>query len=349
MALYRLEVKTIGRAQGRSAVAAAAYRAGERIRDERTGIEHDYERRRGVERSEVLLPRDAPERWRDRSELWNDAERAETRSNSRLAREYVIALPRELDAGERWECARAFAMESLVERGMCADVCVHDRGDGNPHAHILCTTREAGPGGFGGKVREWDDRFMVDSWREEWERRANESLERAYERRQTPDEEREYVDRRSNAERGLEREPERHEGPVVRAIERRERESCERDGREYSPVTDVARENAEIRERNALRERLLSAARDMARRARDAAERVREAARDGFQRAMDEMRGRDELPGWRGFRERSGEDERRQPARNDERERECGRDGVWEREHERGCEYDRDDEWERDR
>lgn len=94
MASYHLCCKIISRGQGRSSTAAAAYRAAERIYDRRTGLEHDYERKRGVVRSEVLLPRDAPGLYRDRGELWNAVEAAERRRDSQLAREYELALPR---------------------------------------------------------------------------------------------------------------------------------------------------------------------------------------------------------------------------------------------------------------
>ena len=158
MASYHMRCKVISRGRGHSATAAAAYRAAERIYDRRTGLEHDYERKRGVVRSEVLLPRDAPELYRDRGELWNAAE---TRSNSRLSREFDLALPRELCRDEQWELARGWAERELVSRGMCADVCMHDRGDGNPHAFVMCTTREAGPDGFGAKNRDWNDKALL--------------------------------------------------------------------------------------------------------------------------------------------------------------------------------------------
>lgn len=238
MADYHLSAKIIGRSSGRSATAAAAYRAAERIFDRRTGIEHDYSRKRGVVRSEVLLPRDAPELYRDRGELWNAVEAAEARSNSRLSREF--------------ELARGWAERELVSRGMCADVCTHDRGDGNPHAHIMCTTREAGPDGFGAKNRDWNDKALLVDLRKSWERDQNAALERAYERDRTPERDRAYVDCRSYAARGIDREPTRHEGPAVRAMESRERERCAAEGREYAPVTDRARENEQIMERNAL-------------------------------------------------------------------------------------------------
>lgn len=255
MASYHMCCKVISRGQGRSATAAAAYRAAERIYDRRTGLEHDYERKRGVVRSEVLLPRDAPERWLDRGELWNAVEAAETRLNSRLSREFELALPRELCRDEQFDLARGWAERELVSRGMCADVCMHDRGDGNPHAHIMCTTREAGPDGFGAKNRDWNDKALLVDLRKSWERDQNAALERAYERERTPELERAYVDCRSHEARGIDREPTVHEGPAVRAIESRERERCAAEGREYAPVTDRARENEQIMERNALVER----------------------------------------------------------------------------------------------
>lgn len=239
MASYHLCCKVISRGQGRSATAAAAYRAAERIYDRRTGLEHDYSRKQGVVRSE----------------LWNDVEAAERRCDSQVSREFELALPRELCRDEQFELARGWAERELVSRGMCADVCMHDRGDGNPHAFVMCTTREAGPDGFGAKNRDWNDKALLVDLRKSWERDQNAALERAYERDRTPERDRAYVDCRSYAARGIDREPTRHEGPAVRAMESRERERCAAEGREYAPVTDRARENEQIMERNALVER----------------------------------------------------------------------------------------------
>lgn len=255
MADYHLSAKIIRRSSGRSATAAAAYRAAERIFDRRTGIEHDYSRKQGVVRSEVLLPRDAPEPYRDRSELWNAVEESERRSNSQLAREFNAALPRELSRDDQWELARSWAERELVDRGMCADLCMHDRGDGNPHVHIMATTREVGPDGFTVKNHEWNGRNLLLEWRKSWEVEQNRALERHYERERTPERDRAYVDCRSYADRGIEREATVHEGPAVRAMERKEQERCVREGREYAPATDRARENEQIMERNALVER----------------------------------------------------------------------------------------------
>lgn len=276
MPCYHMTAKVIGRSAGRSATAAAAYRSASRIEDARTGLVHDYERKGGVVRDEVLLPRDAPERWLDRSELWNAVEAAERRKDSQLAREFELALPRELDRGEQWELARGWAERELVSRGMCADVCMHDKGDGNPHAHVMATTRELGPDGFGAKNRDWNDRALLEHWRESWERDQNAALERAYERARTPEAERAYVDCRSYEARGVDREPTRHEGPAVRAVEDRERGRCAAEGREYEPVTERARENERVRERNAAMERVRQALEGARRRMRELADRLRE-------------------------------------------------------------------------
>lgn len=378
MASYHLCCKVISRGQGRSATAAAAYRAAERIYDRRTGLEHDYERKRGVVRSEVLLPRDAPEIYRDRGELWNAVEAAETRSNSRLSREFELALPRELCRDEQFDLARGWAERELVSRGMCADVCMHDRGDGNPHAHIMCTTREAGPDGFGAKNRGWDDKALLVDLRKSWEREQNRALERSYERDRTPEAERSYVDCRSYAERGIDREPTRHEGPAVRAIEAREMGRCRGEGREYEPVTDRARENEAVRERNAMAERIREAIERAHQRLRELAQRLRELSQeqerdrspegrrerlDGVverlkqirddRRAISMAEERGHVIDREGRSEREAADEARSLlARDEERKREPERQQEHGREQEHGMSYEGYEyeyEYERDR
>src|SRR3546814_18410080 len=162
MASFHLAVKTIGRSAGRSATAAAAYRAGVEITDERTGLVHDYTRKQGVEHSELMLPTDAPEWAADRERLWNAAELAETRKNATVAREYEIALPVELSADERRELALGLARELSEWHGVAVDVSLHApvrEGDHrNHHAHLLTTTRRPGPGGPGEKTPELDQK-----------------------------------------------------------------------------------------------------------------------------------------------------------------------------------------------
>ena len=221
MAIFHLSVKTVSRSAGRSATAAAAYRAGCKITDERTGEIHDYTRKGGVESAAVILPDNAPEWARDRAQLWNAAEQAEKRKNSTVAREFEIALPAELSPAEREKLAHDFARELVNRHGMAADVAIHAPGkegdNRNHHAHILLTTRRLGPDGLGEKTRELDDqktgKELVKQWRERFATLQNERLREAGHAVQ--------VDHRSHAERGLEAEPTRHLGPTASAIERR--------------------------------------------------------------------------------------------------------------------------------
>ena len=221
MAIYHLSVKTISRSAGRSATAAAAYRAGVEITDERTGEIHDYRRKGGVESAAVILPDNAPEWARDRSQLWNAAEQAETRKNSTVAREFEIALPAELSPAERERLAHDFTRELVERHGMAADVAIHAPGkegdNRNHHAHILLTTRRLTPDGLGEKTRELDSAktgaAIVKEWRERFAQLQNERLREAGHTAQ--------VDHRSHAERGAQAEPTQHLGPTATAIERR--------------------------------------------------------------------------------------------------------------------------------
>ena len=182
MAIYHLRATMISRSAGRSATAAAAYRVGERIEDHRTGLTFDYRARGGVDHVETLAPANAPAWVQDRSALWNAVEAAETRKNSQVAREIRVALPAELDHGQRVELVREFCQREFVARGMVADIALHAPGregdDRNHHAHILLTTREIGPEGFGAKNRDWNAVEMLEGWREAWARDSNRALER---------------------------------------------------------------------------------------------------------------------------------------------------------------------------
>ena len=173
----------ISRSQGRSATAAIAYRAAERIEDHRTGLTFDYAGRSGVDHTELLAPDHAPDWAYDRSELWNQVERAETRKNSQVAREVRVALPAELTHAQRVELVRNFAQEQFVDRGMIADIALHapgrDGDDRNHHAHILLTTREIGAEGFTTKNRDWNKVDLLEHWREAWALGSNHALERA--------------------------------------------------------------------------------------------------------------------------------------------------------------------------
>jgi len=183
VAIYHLSVKTISRSAGRSATAAAAYRAGVKITDERTGEIHDYTRKGGIEYTELVLPASAPELTTDRAALWNAAEQAETRKNSTVAREFEIALPSEFSPEERQRLAVDFAKEIVARHRCAADVAIHAPGKGgdnrNHHAHILCSTRRLTPEGFTEKTRELDERKSgeVDRWRERFAELQNERFQ----------------------------------------------------------------------------------------------------------------------------------------------------------------------------
>ena len=252
MASFHLAVKAIGRSAGRSATAAAAYRAGVEITDERTGLVHDYTRKQGVEHSELVLPTDAPEWAADRERLWNAAELAEVRKNATVAREYEIALPVELSADERRELALGLAREISERHGVAVDVSIHAPGregdQRNHHAHLLTTTRRLGPEGLGEKTRELDQKQSgeVERWRERWAEMQNRALELA----NVPD----RVDHRSHQRQGIEQEPTVHMGPSATAMERRAEQVAAREGRAYEPVTAVGQHNAGVVERAGLRQ-----------------------------------------------------------------------------------------------
>ena len=184
MAIYHLHVKVIGRKSGSSAVASAAYRSASRLRDDRLERSHDFSAKRGVVHSEIMLPENAPEAWRDRERLWNDVEAFEVRKDAQLAREVEFALPREMTERQGIELARDFVQSEFVDRGMIADLNVHwdmgEDGSPKPHAHVMLTMRQVivngDENGFGQKAREWNRTEMVEQWRERWAELANERL-----------------------------------------------------------------------------------------------------------------------------------------------------------------------------
>lgn len=219
MAHYRLEVKAIKRIDGRSAVAAAAYRAATVLHDQRLEMMFDYTAKGGVAFTGVMGPPDTPSDLLDREQLWNAAEAADKRADSRTAREILISLPHELSDDQRHALVRAFVAQSLVGRGMVADYGVHypdAHGDArNHHAHILVTTRRVGPEGFGLKAREWDNPDAVKAMRLEWEQIQNEHL------RQHLGPEAPQVSAKSLTDLGQNREPSIHLGPSASGMERR--------------------------------------------------------------------------------------------------------------------------------
>jgi ATP-dependent exoDNAse (exonuclease V) alpha subunit len=221
MAIYYLNMKTFGRAGGSSAASAAAYRSGERIRDERTGRTYDHSERQDVLHKEIVLPgrfADEDMAWaRDRASLWNAAESAETRKNARVAREYLVALPVELSPPQRLEVVRGFSQELSDRYGFAVDFAIHAPRDfpgsdpRNFHAHLLATTREVGVEGLGAKttleMRDGDRRKLglppvineLVHVRERWAAVTNEALQQAHQAAR--------IDHRSLDAQGIDREP----------------------------------------------------------------------------------------------------------------------------------------------
>jgi ATP-dependent exoDNAse (exonuclease V) alpha subunit len=219
VAIYSLRVSCFSRSKGQSATAAAAYRSGQRIRDERTGELHDYSRKGGVVHREIVIPEGAPMWARDRERLWNAAEAAEQRKNSCVAREFMLALPSELKSDDRQRLAMDFARALATKHRCAVDVSLHRPGRGgdtrNHHAHLLCTTRRLHAVGFQEKTRELDDAKTgeVVFWRREWATLANTRFkERGLDIR---------IDHRTLQAQGIDRVPTVHKGPLLTALERR--------------------------------------------------------------------------------------------------------------------------------
>jgi Ti-type conjugative transfer relaxase TraA len=244
VAIYHFSAKVIGRSGGRSAIASAAYRAGERLHDEKLDRDHDYTEKAGVVHREIMLPEGAPARWADRGTLWNEVEAGEKRKDAQLARDIEISLPREMGKAEAIRLAQDFVREQFVDRGMVADLNVHwtqarDGGE-QPHAHVMLTMREIVPGregheeegAFGKKVVAWNDRALLGEWREHWAELANARLlELGHDIR---------IDHRSYVDQGIDLEPQHKIGPAgVR------REDREQDAERVAEHRDIARRNGD--------------------------------------------------------------------------------------------------------
>ena len=251
MAIYHLAVKSVSRSTGRSAVAAVAYRAGVCLENERDGLVHDYTRRGGVEDAFIVAPEGAE--WaQDRSALWNAAEATEKRKDAKVAREYELGLPAELDAGQRRDLVRAFAEDIRDRYGVAVDAAIHaphDYGDDrNHHAHVMTTTRVAEADGLGAKTRQLDVRSTasveVEAIRERWAGMVNDALEHAQVA--------ERVDHRSYERQGLDIEPTVKMGHASAAIERRAEREQIAAGEEPHAVTPRGQVNEAIMEKRGL-------------------------------------------------------------------------------------------------
>ena len=160
MAIFHCQIKIISRGKGKTATAAAAYRSGTKIVDDELGKTHDYTRKGGVAFSEILLCVNAPSKYSDRQTLWNEVQKIEKQKNAQLCREVEVALPIEFSRNEQIEVVREYIKKNFTDKGMIADWSLHDKSDGNPHAHILLTMRPLKPNG------EWEakrkDRYALD-------------------------------------------------------------------------------------------------------------------------------------------------------------------------------------------
>jgi hypothetical protein len=219
MAIFHLNAKVISRGKGQSAIAAAAYRSGERLRDEQADEQKFYKAR--AERivfTDIMASKDAPEWAHDRNQLWNQAERAEKRKDAQLAREIEISLPHELTEQQREWLVKDFAREAFVRKGYAVDIAIHapdkTSDDRNHHAHLMVTMRTLGPEGFAAtKDRSLNSKEQMVAWREQWANLANRHLERhGHEAR---------IDHRSLAARGIEQEPTIHLGYAANEMAQR--------------------------------------------------------------------------------------------------------------------------------
>ena len=207
MAIYHCSIKIISRGKGKSAVAAAAYRAGEKIVSEYDGRINDYTRKKGIAHTEIMLPDHAPIEYRDRAVLWNAVERIEKFKTAQLAREIQLALPKELSEIQNINLVREYVKQNFVDKGMCADIAIHDTNKENPHAHIMLTMRPINlDGTWGDKQKkeyilngngekiydknkrsykcksipttDWNEQTKAEEWRSAWADIANTYLEK---------------------------------------------------------------------------------------------------------------------------------------------------------------------------
>ena len=241
IAIYHCSIKIVSRGKGKSAVAAAAYRSGEKLTHEWDGLTHDYTKKGGVVHSEILLPAHAPPAFSDRSTLWNSVELSEKSNNAQLAREVEIALPVELSREEQTRLVREYCSSQFVSKGMIADFNLHDTGGGNPHAHILLTMRPLDEKGAwlpkskkeyvldengekiclpSGRYKtrkvdlvDWNNRENAEVWRRAWADLANEYLAQ----NNRP----ERIDHRSYERQGIDQIPTVHVGVSATQMEKK--------------------------------------------------------------------------------------------------------------------------------
>lgn len=267
MEVISLHIDIISRRTGRSAIQMAAYCSRDKLYSDYTGKSYDYTDRQDLVYHEIILPDYAPDTFRNSEVLWNSVEKIEKSKNARLARTVIIALPKELSHSSHIQMVRQYAQEFFVQQGMCADISIHDKGDGNPHAHILLTTRSLDRDGKwmckqrknylldknGNRVRDsvtrqyklgrsikttdWDEPERVEEWRKGWARVCQSWFERCGVSKE--------ITHISYARQGLDREPTIHLGARVKTLEDR------------GLLTDRSKKNRDIKMRNHERDRLI--------------------------------------------------------------------------------------------
>ena len=261
MAIYHCSIKIGSRSNGQSAIAAAAYRSGDKLKDNETGQISDYTKKSGIVFSEISLCDNAPAEYSDREILWNSVHSIEKNKNAQLWREFEVALPKELNRDEQKDTVRSF-IKGLTEQGMCVDWSLHDKGDGNPHAHIMATMRSITKDGKwapksckvydldengkrifqkvdkSGKKQyknhkedynDWNRKERVEEWRSAWADCCNARLS-----------ERDRIDHRSYERQGIDQIPTVHEGYAARQIAAK------------GGISERVEINNEIREKNSL-------------------------------------------------------------------------------------------------
>lgn len=177
MAIYHLSTKSGSRGDGKSAVASASYRSGDKLFDERIEKTFDYQRKQNIDHKEIMLPKDAPEWAKDRGTLWNEVEASEKRKDARVYREVEVALPSELSEKGKLSIVREFAKQNFLSKGIAVDFAIHEMNGKNPHAHIMVTTRKLEADGFNKKkYLPLDKKQSLEKWRESWEVIANKEL-----------------------------------------------------------------------------------------------------------------------------------------------------------------------------
>lgn len=241
IAIFHCSIKVFSRGKGHSAVEKAAYRAGEKLLSDYNGRQYDYTKKGGVIYSEILLPEHVSKEYADRTTLWNAVEKAESSKNSQLAREIEVSLPAELSIEQNIALAKDYVHKYFVSVGMCADVCIHDKGDGNPHAHIMLTMRPIEANGHWGakskkvyildengdkfklpsgeykskKVNsvDWNERTKAEEWRYAWADTVNLYLSNQGLNNK--------IDHRSYERQGIDKVPSIHMGVAASQMEKK--------------------------------------------------------------------------------------------------------------------------------